>query len=238
MPQGALEAMQAPVKAPVLLTAATRWEAAPLARALGLASIGDGRFEGRLGGRSIVLIKTGIGAIAARQALEGGPVAADFGLALGVGLCGALQEDLRTGDLVVDPREADLDFVVPLRDTAKTLGATIYFGKILHTDVILQPAMKRKLGAEQRAAACDMETSALRRWAHGSPLPVIALRAVLDELDESLPAEAPGGEHAAALTRYAVSHAASLPALIRVGLRSRRAMKTLSRFLKAYLEAL
>jgi hypothetical protein len=64
------------------------------------------------------------------------------------------------------------------------------------------------------------------------------VRVVLDELHEALPAEAPEGEDAAALARFALTHAASLPSLIGTGLRTARAMKTLSRFLKAYLEAI
>ena len=41
-----------------------------------------------------------------------------------------------------------------------------------------------------------------------------------------------------ASARYAVTHASSLPSLLGTGLRSARAMKTLARFLKTYLEAI
>ena len=42
----------------------------------------------------------------------------------------------------------------------------------------------------------------------------------------------------ASLARFAVTHASQLPQLIRTGLRSARAMKTLTRFLKSYLETI
>jgi adenosylhomocysteine nucleosidase len=224
-------------KTPVLLTAATKWEAEPLAKGLGLTRVRDGRFEGTLGGRRVVLVKTGMGAKKTADALEGGFAAADYGVAFSVGLCGAMQPELRTGDLVADAQNVDLDLVVPLRETARSLGLRFHFGKLLHTNVVLAPAAKRKLGAEHRAVACDMETAAVRRWAY-EKIPVVGVRAVLDELDETLPADAPEGEDAASLARFALAHAASMPGLIRTGLRSGRAMKNLTRFLKAYLETI
>ena len=225
------------LRGPILLTAATRWEAVPLAKGLGLTPAGVGRHEGTVGGRKVVLIKTGMGAVKTADALNNGFVAGDYGVALSVGLCGAMQPELKTGDIVADVNEIEMDYVVPLRETAESLGMKFHFGRILHTNVVLSPAIKRKLGQENRVLACDMETAAVRRWA-AAKLPVIGARVVLDELDEELPADAPEGEDAAALARYALAHASRLPSLIRTGLRSGRAMKNLTRFLKAYLEAL
>jgi nucleoside phosphorylase len=164
-------------------------------------------------------------------------VAGDFGLVLSAGLCGAMQDGMRTGDLVADVQEVELDFVAPLRETAVALGLPFHFGKILHTNVVLPPELKRLLGEQQRMLACDMETAAVRRWA-GAKTPAIGARVVLDEIDEALPSDAPQGEDATALARFALKNAASLPGLIKTGLRSGRAMKTLTRFLKAYLETI
>ncbi len=222
---------------PVLITAATKWESQPLAKGLGLNPSGANRFEGSIAGRRIVLIKTGIGAPKTSAILEKGFVAGDFGLAISAGLCGAMQPELKTGDLVADGAAVDLDYVVALRATAEYLGLRFHFGKLLHTNIVLAPDAKRKLGAEQRAVACDMETAAVRRWAQPK-LSVIGVRVVLDEIDEAIPADAPEGEDAAALARYALTHAASLPGLIKTGMRSARAMKNLTRFLKAYLETI
>lgn len=224
-------------KTPVLITAATKWEAGPLAKALGLAEATPGRYEGTVAGRSIVLIKTGIGAKNAADALGRGFSPSDFGLALSAGLCGAMHPEAMTGHVVADAREADLDLVKPLRETALKLGIPFHFGKILHTNIILQPAAKKALGIEHRSLACDMETASLRRWADGKT-DVIAVRIVLDEMDETLTSDVPEGEDFITLARFAASHAASLPSLIGTGLRSARSMKTLSRFLTAYLEAL
>jgi len=223
-------------KTPVLITAATKWEAHPLAKALGLTSVAESRWEGIVAGRKVVLLKTGIGAKNAADALATAKPE-DFGLAISAGLCGAMQKEAKTGDVVADAREVDLDFVKPLRETALKLDLPFHFGKILHTNIVLAPAAKKALGEAQRALACDMETASLRRWADGKTAP-IAVRVVLDEIHEEIPSDAPEGEDAASLVRYAFANAAKLPSLIRVGYRSSRAMKTLSTFLKAYLETI
>lgn len=224
-------------KNPVLITAATKWEADPLAKALGLSPVSATRWEGTVAGRHIVLIKTGIGAKKAADVLGSGFLPSDFGLAISAGLCGAMQKEAKTGDLVADAREVDLDLVKPLRETALKLAMPFHFGKILHTNIVLKPAAKKALGDEHRALACDMETASLRRWADGKTAP-IAVRVVLDEIHEEIPSDAPEGEDAASLARFALKNATSLPSLIGVGLRSSRAMKTLSTFLKAYLETI
>jgi nucleoside phosphorylase len=224
-------------KTPVLVTAATKWEYLPLAKALGLTETVPGRAEGVVAGRKILLLKTGIGAKNAADALGNGFVPSDFGLAISAGLCGAMQPEAKTGHVVADAREADLDLVKPLRETALALGISFHFGKILHTNIVLQPAAKKALGTEQRALACDMETASLRRWADGKT-DAIAVRVVLDEINEILPSDMPEGEDLVSLARYALAHASTLPRLIGTGVRSARAMKTLSRFLKAYLETI
>jgi nucleoside phosphorylase len=231
------ETREALPKTPVLITAATKWEYSPLLKALGLTESVPGRAEGTVAGRKIVLLKTGIGAKKAADALANGLSPSDFGLAISAGLCGAMQKEARTGDIVADAREADLDLVKPLRETALALKVPFHFGKIIHTNIVLAPAAKKALGEEQRALACDMETASLRRWADGKTA-AIAVRVVLDEIHEEIPSDAPEGEDAASLARFALANAPSMPALIRIGWRSARAMKTLSRFLTAYLEAL
>jgi nucleoside phosphorylase len=222
---------------PILITAATKWESQPLARGLGLSPAGEGRFEGTVGGRRVTLVKTGMGAVKTAEALENGFVAGDYGLAISAGLCGAMHADVKTGDIVADAQEIEMDFVVPLRETAKELALPFHFGKIIHTNLVLGPEKKRKLGAEWRGVACDMETAAVKRWANAK-IPAFGVRAVLDELDEELPSDVPEGEDAASLARFALANASRLPGLVRVGIRSGRAMKNLSRFLKAYLEAI
>lgn len=222
----------------VLITAATPWEARPLAAGLGLAPAGAGRWDGTVGGRAVTLLQTGIGAKKTTDALDAAIVAKDFQLALSAGLCGAMHADIEPGDVVADPHEVDIELVVPLRETAKALALPFHFGRILHTNIVLQPQAKRKLGAEQRAAACDMETQAVRRWAHGTTLAVMGVRAVLDGVDEALPSDAPEGEDAATLAAFALKRPHRLPGLVALGWRAGRGMRSLTRLIKAYLEGM
>ncbi len=224
-------------KTPVLITAATKWEFAPLAKALGLSEMAHDRAEGVVSGRKVTLLKTGIGAKSAADALAAHAKPQDFGLTISAGLCGAMQPEAKTGDVVADAREVDLDLVKPLRETALKLKIPFHFGKILHTNIVLKPAAKKALGSEQRALACDMETASLRRWADGKTA-TIAVRVVLDEMLEELPSDVPEGEDFSSLARYALAHVSSLPSLIGTGLRTSRSMKRLSIFLKTYLEAI
>lgn len=223
-------------KTPILITAATKWEAKPLANALNLEAAGEDRFEGVVAGRRVVLLKTGIGAKNTTDKLNG-LNGNGWLLVISAGLCGSMQKDVRHADIVADVREVELDFVGLLKDTAVRHSTPFHFGKILHTNIVLKPAAKLALGVEQRAIACDMETAAVRRWADNK-IPTIAVRAVLDDVDEKITGEYPEGEDALSLARFARDHVSSLPSLIRTGYRSARAMKSLSRFLTAYLEAL
>ncbi len=221
----------------VLLTVATRWEAAPLVAALGLASVGPNRYAGRCGRQEILAVQTGMGAAKTVRALDSAVDAREFSLALSIGLCGSLQAEVQARDLVFDTGEAASQRDVALGATAAELGLTCHLGRILHADRVLHGPDKRELGALHGALACDMETSAVRTWAAGR-MPVLGARVVLDEVGETLPTEAPSGESPVALARFAVLHAASLPRLFALGWRSARAMAVLNRFLKAYLQSL
>lgn len=223
-------------KTPILITAATRWEARPLATALNLEIAGGDRYEGVVGGRRVVLLKTGIGAAKTAERLNG-LNGGEWLLVISAGLCGSMQKDVSHGHVIADVREVELDFVGLLKDTADKLSTPFHFGKILHTNIVLKPDAKLALGVEQRAIACDMETAAVRRWTDGK-VPTIAVRAVLDDVDEEIAADYPAGEDALSLARFARDHAGSLPSLIRTGFRSARAMKVLAKFLTTYLETL
>ncbi len=223
-------------KTPILITAATKWEAGPLANALKLNAAGGDSYEGLVGGRRVVLLKTGIGAKNTAEKLNG-LNGNQWLLVISAGLCGSMQKDVRCGDIVADVRDTELDFVGPLGSTAVSLKMPFHFGNILHTNIVLKPDAKLALGVERRAIACDMETAAVRRWTEGKTA-TIAVRVVLDDLEDEIAADVPQGEDALSLARFAYDHAGSLLSLIRTGWRSARAMNILSRYLTAYLEAL
>ncbi|MEK7858991.1 MAG: hypothetical protein AAB320_07595 [Elusimicrobiota bacterium] len=206
----------------VLLCAATRWEAAPLAA--------------RLRGRATVL-QTGMGAARTAEALsrlEGG-----FSFVLSTGFAGALQPGMETGDLVLDMQGLDLELVQAARAAAETLKLRFHFGKVVDAETPLSaPEDKARLGRERRASAVDMESAQIRAWAESRGTPFLVARVVLDRVDQRLPSRVPEGEDAWSLLRYAAQNVAELPLLLATGLRQRRAMPNLSAFLDRFLESL
>lgn len=211
---------------PILLCAATRWEAAPLTRRLGR----DSRAR---------LLKTGMGPQKAAHALSGVADAKDYKYVISTGFAGALQEGMRSGDLVLDVRGADSELPASAREIAARQNVKIHFGKIAHSDEVLTtPESKKALGQSQRASAVDMETSAIKNWAETRGLNVIAVRVILDELSDHLPENLPESEGNFDLARYALTHLNAVPLLAALGIKQRKAIGTLAAFLEEFLKVL
>lgn len=222
----------------LVLTAATAWEARPLARALGLLPDGPALWRGSVGARRAVLVETGMGSASTAAALErvlGTANGGTPGLAVSTGLCGGLQPGIKSGDLVLDVHGAPLEFALAARPAAERVQVPLHIGAIADADHVLLPAEKRALGAKARAAGVDMESAAVRSWAAGRGSVFLAVRAVLDALEDSVPTLAPQDDTAFGLLRYAASHWAELPHLALTGLRAKRAIDGLGRFLAEYL---
>jgi nucleoside phosphorylase len=220
------------VAGPILLCAATRWEAEPLAAALRLSPKGAGRWEGVLAERELVLALTGVGPMKAGEALAR-LSNETYGLALSVGFAGALQPGIGSGDLVCDVRGSDAALPPLSRRIAASLGIPVHFGKIAHADQVLSsPDAKRALGLKERASAVDMETKALREWADQRELPVLPARVVLDALDDRLPRAVPDGDDFFSLLKYVLANLVDLPVMIATGFKQRRAISNLALFLK------
>lgn len=221
-----------------LLTAATPWEASPLAKALGLLPDGPGLWRGTLGAYRGVLLETGMGAAASTAALDrvfGNANGSTPGLIVSTGLCGSLQADVRPADVVVDAHGGPLHLAVSAPPAAKRAGVTLHMGAIADADHVLSVAEKRALAGKVRAAAVDMESAAVRAWAQRRDSAFVAARAVLDGLDDEAPSEGPADGSLGASLRFAAAHWARLPNLLAAGWRARRGMDALGRFLSIYL---
>lgn len=177
-----------------------------------------------------------MGPVKARQALERLEPDRSALILISSGFAGALAPGVRRGDLVADLREAPLDFVRSAQSAAERLKTPLHLGAFLSADRVLNPAEKRDLGARNRALAVDMESGALREWTKAGGGTFMAVRAVLDELDDELPDDAPG-EGVAQSLRFAAKHWRKLPALAALGLRQRRAMARLTAFMGEWLQS-
>ncbi|MBI5629480.1 MAG: hypothetical protein HY921_01210 [Elusimicrobia bacterium] len=219
-----------------LLCAATAWEARPLAKSLGLGEAEGALRSGILaGGAKATLLRTGMGPGRAAVSLEA-LKAEDFSMVLSVGLAGALQPGLKSGDLVADLQGCDLQILETMRAAAYARSAPIYFGRVLHSDRILcEPGDKSDLGRRERAIAVDMESAAIRAWAGRRGVASLVLRAVLDEVEDRLPSEPPVCESWSAGVAYLARHPAQAPWLVSLGLKQKKALKALAAFLAELL---
>ncbi|OIO10552.1 MAG: hypothetical protein AUJ52_04015 [Elusimicrobia bacterium CG1_02_63_36] len=199
----------------ILLTAATPWERRPLEKT------------------GLEVLETGIGPAKAREALDAWRGRAS--VVVSSGFAGALQPGIFCGDILFDPLESPVALAQGARETAEELGIPLHMGRIQSVDRVLEsPDDKRRLAAQVRAAAVDMETAAVRDWARSRGVTPLGVRVILDGLDDRLPRGLPKGDSLAAGVRYAFSRPAEIPFLIGLGLRQRRAIAVLVRFLEAY----
>ncbi len=215
----------------LLLLAATRWEAVPLASRLGLTRAGTHHWSGRVAGRAVTLRQTAMGAERTAAALAG----AAPGLLISTGFAGALQSGLRTGELIAEE-------LFPCPEAAAALrrsGFPMHFGRLAHSDrVLADPEDKLSLGRSTGALAVDMESSAVRAWAQARGTPALALRVILDEAAFAFPRDLPQSEDSLTLARYAAGHPADWPRLAGLWLRQRQASKALAFILQCLLETL
>ncbi len=180
---------------------------------------------------------------AAEQLAENGVAAL-----LSFGLCGALEADVRAGDLLLpthivwegeggrsaemasDPLwRARLQAALPDK-----LSRHLHVGRLLGSDR-LESRSERKLalGQSLEALAIDMESHAVARVAQRRGLPFLALRACSDQADQDLPAavehatKADGSLALTPLLTGLASRPASLAGLLSLARSSKLAMTTL-----------
>ena len=159
---------------------------------------------------------------------------------ISVGICGGLAPELPIGAAVIASEAVWQNERIPTdarwREALATRLPRAISGGVAGIDsIVTEPAAKAVLHRETGAAAVDMETHIAARVAADHRLPFAALRVISDAATDTLPpavlhAIGPDGKvrHAAMLRAIAVQPT-QIPALIRTGRNSDRAMKTLLR---------
>jgi adenosylhomocysteine nucleosidase len=155
-------------------------------------------------------------------------------IVIGAGVAGGLSPDLSPGDLVVSTsvRDAaeetsppDADLVRRALSIPGVRGATLFSVVRPALTSTQKSALYEHLPATQGAAgtaSVDMESSAWARASAAAGVPYVILRAISDTADESLPGyladcmDAEGSIRRSAVTRAALLHPGSIPALLRM----------------------
>ncbi len=208
-------------------------------------------FRAEIGGKEFAVVGHGIGhrraTETARRALDSIPGAE---LVIGTGVVGALSSGLKPGDLVLSDRILTIDsdgkvepaIVVSdshLRAVGRSLssaGIAYSTGAILTSHRVLATgAEKRRAKETTGAIAVDMESAAIAAEAAARGLPFLAIRAVLDEVDDEVVgaemADAEGNVRPLAATSYLIRNPATM-------LKLPRMIRNLSRATTAIADAL
>jgi len=168
------------------------------------------------------------------------------GALLSFGLAGGLTEDLRPGDVVIAEAVVSEDGQVWPTDSGwrqaleqKLGGASrgaIRRLRLLGLDrPLLTPLEKADYGTRLKANAVDMESLAVASAAARAQVPFIAVRAVIDPLDQAIPEwlaatlNRHGRPQVARLLAGLALHARDLPALLQLARDERAAMAALRR---------
>ena len=167
---------------------------------------------GRLAGREVVIVRSGIGKVAAATAAEAMILRYAPSLIVNTGVGGSLSADLSVTDIAIADRAvehdmdttalgdpagllsginviylpSDADAVEKMRLAAETLGYHAKVGTIASGDrFVASAAEKERIVSLFGAIACDMEGAAISHVAYLNGTPAVILRAVSDNADGS-----------------------------------------------------
>ena len=209
-------------------------------------------FRAEVGGREFAVVGHGIGhrraTEIARHTFDLMPGAE---LVVGTGVVGALSSGLKPGDLVLADRILTIDGdgqiaerVIAVGDShMRAVGRSLASAGIAYsTGAILTSHRVLATGAEKRRAkestgaiAVDMETAALASEAAARGLPFVAIRAVLDEVDDEVVGAAMADQDGNVKPLAATSYLLRNPATM---LKLPRLMRNLSRATASIADAL
>lgn len=161
---------------------------------------GDGflAIAGRLQERRVVIVRSGAGQAAAAHATEALLDGHRPGWVISAGFAGALQPELKRYDLVlpeavVRPDGQRWELSPPAEWLSQTALGLVQRGLLLSVDhLVSTPKEKHTLGEQYGALAVDMETFAVVEVCQRRGTPVMAVRILIDLLEEQLPPEVRG----------------------------------------------
>ncbi len=218
-------------------------------------------YVGKWKGYAIVLVRTGMGQTRARQALIEVAERLRLVLVLSIGYAGALDPDMRVGDVFLadSVRYLEGNFENFTKNSIKELplvsalvnqamflacpkGVSVYRGNLLTVDkVVSTPEEKKKLENHLAVHAVEMETYALVEETESRALPFLSIRAISDEaghelLDCSHLIQGDGEVSKVKAGWHVLSHPGDLKSLLALKECSKKATTSITHFISQYLE--
>ncbi|MCI0361941.1 MAG: hypothetical protein L0211_25950 [Planctomycetaceae bacterium] len=150
---------------------------------------------GKLDGREVVIVESGVGAAAAARATKAAIEFYQPRWVVSAGFAGALHEDLRRGhvlmaDTVVSESGEQLSVGIKLEAQVLAASKGLHVGRLLTVDRLVRHASERRELHEKHAAlACDMETFAVAQACRDAGTRLLSVRIISDAVDDELPPE-------------------------------------------------
>lgn len=150
---------------------------------------------GKLGGREVAVIESGVGEKAAARATTEAIKFYQPKWVISAGFAGGLDEKLRRGHIVmanevVNLAREKLDVGLSLDPQSLVGMKGLHAGRLLTVDTILrEPAERRRLAEQYQAIACDMESFAVADACRRHNVPCLSIRVISDAVDDELPPE-------------------------------------------------
>jgi adenosylhomocysteine nucleosidase len=221
-------------------------------------------WKGNLYGHEVVLLRCGMGAERAAQAMTWLLQSYRLAGAISVGFAGALHASLATGDAILPQHVVSgsanaTGTFLPLSETIKpdarwthiAARAATQAALVLHcgpllsvAEVVLHAAGKAYLGQNSGALAVDMETYSIGRIATAHNVPFAVLRTIFDARDDTIPLQVkrfttPEGEfQPARLMHYLLAQPRLLPQTLPLWRKARRAGSCLEQWLHHFFTLL
>lgn len=203
-------------------------------------------FRANIGANEVTVLLTGIGAENAKRAIGTIPLEL-YDFCLCTGLAGALDANLKVGEIVVGRGAESADGAQKTESDPGLVRLALGLGArainvFLTADTIVATADEKQL-LSSSGGVVEMEASHILAVARQFRLPAVAVRAISDVADEDLPvdferiADSHGHVKVGGLLKELALHPHRLPLLVRFGRRSRAAGGALADFLDRYIPA-
>ncbi|MEX0641073.1 MAG: hypothetical protein WD468_00150 [Pirellulales bacterium] len=168
-----------------------------LSGAVSIRAHGFSATEGSLGGRRVVIARTGADPKAAARIAAAIIEGHQPWWMIAAGFAGGLSSQIARGEIVladevVTPAGNRLAFDQPagLRQVSWPDRFHVHFGRLVSVDHIVgKPAEKKQLGGALSAVAVDMESAAVAEVCRREKVPCVSVRIITDGVDDELPAE-------------------------------------------------
>jgi nucleoside phosphorylase len=189
-----------------------------------------------LNGREALLVANGAGSERAAQGVDAARSIGKLGLICSMGYCGALEEGMKVGGIFVAERvdtcDGEYGAVRP------ECGRTHYVGILASVRRVAQTAEEKRALRARGASAVEMEAGGVAAKAVELEVPLCCIKSVTDLAEESFHLDLNGAlrsdgrfDTMRLIAESCRRPLSLLPELLRLGVRSRTASRTLGEFI-------